>query len=80
MQVAATLLQVADIVQNDLALAPETRRSWYCAIHGTVSACPFLWMSCDYADGSAETAKPHTSDWAEVFGNRLPSIRSTQDE
>lgn len=51
--------------QDELQLAaPRGSGHFYCAIHGTVSRCPFcyLWCTDDAADGWGP--RPHVSDWA----------------
>jgi len=37
-------------LQTNLAVAVGGGAGWHCAIHGTVTRCPFVYMTCDDDD------------------------------
>ena len=50
---------------NELDLFPvvEARQCWHCAIHGTVSECPFTFMRCDVAATTLDAAPLSGRGW-----------------
>jgi len=55
------------------------RKPWYCALHGTVSQCPFSWMGCDvdWSDDSAALSDSGDSQWLLDLDGELPAISDT---
>ena len=40
---------------------------WFCAMHGTVSRCPFRWMTCEETDTPDLTQNPDAKTDLEAF-------------
>lgn len=36
--------------QSNLGVLPGGGAAWHCAMHGTVTKCPFVYMSCEETD------------------------------
>jgi hypothetical protein len=55
-------------------------KPWWCAIHGTVTHCPFRYMWCDGAEPAAHQAPPRLSDWwPDDAEQTMPPIKETDD-
>jgi len=59
---------MANDEQIPLLHIPPMQAGWHCAMHGYVTACPFLWMDCSEVAAAMERTPdlqpPHGEGWS----------------
>lgn len=62
---------------EDLFAGEGIKESWHCALHGTVTGCPFRFMRCDVVPSHQDSAPPSGQGWlAQILKNKA-SIERT---